>query len=129
MVATAVCYYIVYSNVQLRMANRGSTSRRRFIKACRRLCILFLAFLVCWLPVNVHYIVDPELNNVPAWVSRAFQNLFVFNSSLNPFLFAAKFPAFRKAIKKMFARKKKRLDLNRISTPPNVLTSLQESLQ
>ena len=95
-----IAYFLVFRSVRGSMLlTRSEYARRRYIRTSRNLIYLFIAFCICWLPDTIHFTIDPYGVHIPVYLSRLFVVLFLSNSALNPFIFAWKFPAFRKSLR------------------------------
>lgn len=109
LLGTVVCYLIVWKRVKSMDFNkRSEVSRRRYVRTTKNVALIFLVFVICWMPDTLHFIVDPRYEHTPVWVSRAGVILYFFNSAVNPFLFAWKFPAYRKVLRLMLTTRGQR---------------------
>ena len=87
---------------------RSDVSRKRYMRTTQNVAIIFLVFCVCWVPDTVHWLIDPDYHIAPVWIIRAGVILYFSNSAINPFLFAWRFPAFRKTMMTMLSTRAQR---------------------
>ncbi|XP_039605617.1 trace amine-associated receptor 1-like [Polypterus senegalus] len=85
---------------QTNEAHRNEVSKKRETKAAKTLAIVVGAFLFCWSPIFLCYVITPFIKfSVPLLL---LQFLFWFsytNSTFNPFIYAFFYKWFRKALK------------------------------
>ncbi|XP_072035497.1 histamine H4 receptor-like [Amphiura filiformis] len=75
-------------------------------KAAITLTLLVVTFILCWAPYNFVIIMElVSVNSVPTAFASFTEYLLWLNSVINPFLYVATNPLFRKQLKKMFSCK------------------------
>ena len=111
-----ICCYASLFKIAMRhlkhMSESGSetqgkaqiTSMKRHLKAAKTLFIVIGIFCMCWVPfmynflyMTVTRVVDPS--SLPRRLNNYFLPLLVFNSFINPIIYARKMPAFRQEYK------------------------------
>ena len=88
---------------------RATALRKAQSLVLQMLLIVVITFIICWTPDQFGFLVF-NLGIVPAThlfspLYRGFLILAFANSCVNPFIYAARMPKFRKALKDMFMRK------------------------
>ena len=91
---------------------------RREVKKARKLLIIVIFFMICWIPLYLSNTLEAFLiSHQPAWLVDTFIILSHLNSALNPILYAYHMRDFREAMKnflcKCVVRKQSLRDLRR----------------
>ena len=115
---TATCYYKVFQVVRNQINfTKSARARERYIRSSKRMVLMFVVFCLCWLPDTVHFGVDPESRAVPVYVTRFLFFLLLFNSAINPFLYAWKFETFRTTLRTILRHKRNEKEKPKIPKP------------
>ncbi|XP_076314951.1 histamine H1 receptor-like [Tachypleus tridentatus] len=94
------------STMRMRVTRKSmASSLRQEKKAARQLGVIMGAFVLCWLPYIISFIVtaycedciDPKIHIATSWLGY-------LNSTMNPFLYALCNDNFKRSFKKMFRR-------------------------
>ncbi|CAH1788927.1 unnamed protein product [Owenia fusiformis] len=106
-IATCICYYKIFCVIRERLnLLRTERSRQEFIRASKRMAMIFTVFCICWLPDFIHNIIFLYTDITEPWIIRGLAILLLSNSAINPFIYAHKISAFRLALSELFAAKK-----------------------
>ena len=115
-----ICYFLLTNYVKknsLRNGNEVSEqTKRKNAKLVKRLTVLVMCYIVCLFPLVVNFLFEVKNRLLGNGKSVVHQTLTVvtvfissFNSVLNPIIYVAKFPKFKREFRKMFGIRTNRL--------------------
>ncbi|XP_054750118.2 allatostatin-A receptor-like [Lytechinus pictus] len=104
-------------------------------RVLKMMLIVIVVFIICWAPSQIAYFCakmrfGTARNYIWSPLHRFFQNLAYFNSCVNPFIYTARNPRFRKALKGIFICSRSSHDPvfgHEVETSSSVLPSVQAS--
>ncbi|XP_041460895.1 galanin receptor 2a-like [Lytechinus variegatus] len=88
-------------------AGKPSNHLKARTRVLKMMLIVIVVFIICWAPSQIAYFCakmgfDIARNYLGSPLQRSFINLAYFNSCVNPFIYTARSPGFRKALKGIF---------------------------
>ncbi|XP_041460893.1 allatostatin-A receptor-like [Lytechinus variegatus] len=88
-------------------AGKPSNHLKARTRVLKMMLIVIVVFIICWAPDQIAYFFakmgfDIARNYLGSPLQRSFVNLTYFNSCVNPFIYTARSPRFRKALKGIF---------------------------
>ncbi|XP_023238116.1 histamine H1 receptor-like [Centruroides sculpturatus] len=108
--------------IRMKVTRRTITNLRQEKKAARQLGVIMGAFVLCWLPYIITFMVtaycedciNPDVHTATIWLGY-------LNSTMNPFLYALCNANFKRAFKKLFCRSNKAMFTTSTSSKPDQL--------
>nr|XP_054750120.1 allatostatin-A receptor-like [Lytechinus pictus] len=116
-------------------AGKRSNHLKARTRVLKMMLIVIVVFIICWAPSQIAYFCvsmgfSTTRNYHRSPLQRSFQNLAYFNSCVNPFIYTARNPGFRKALKGIFICSRSSHDpvfKHEVQTSSSVLPSVQAS--
>jgi hypothetical protein len=84
---------------------KRSNDEQREKKVAKTLTIITLVFLLCWSPFFISYIIYIKNESIPGRLNNIVIWLGLFNSAMNPIIYAYFIPTFRSTFKKILFKK------------------------